>query len=102
MFEREKAEEIASRVKGVLQIRNNIAMIPRRMARPDDEIEADIENQLRLSPFVDSETITVSVCAGIAILQGRIKDERAFRIAEQEARQCGAHLVINKLRIAPP
>jgi osmotically-inducible protein OsmY len=101
-FEREKAEEIAGRVKGVFGIRNDLTTSAGMLDRLDEEIEADIEDQLRWSPFIDGEAVTVSVQAGIATLQGRVRDARALRIAEQEARQGGALVVINELRIAPP
>lgn len=67
--------------------------------KPDREIVEDIENQLRWSPFVDEDEVTVTVEDGVATLTGRVDTWSERSAAEENAIEGGAHEVRNLLDI---
>jgi len=125
-FEKLRAREIASGVKGVTSVNNGLSVSnpkftyysfpyswyynapfyynrePGWMAtsdRNDAEIKEEIESEFTWSPFVDVEQITVTVDNGAATLTGTIKDWNDVRDATENAYEGGAHRVINKLKV---
>jgi osmotically-inducible protein OsmY len=124
-FEKRRAEEAASRVKGVVGITNNLLVsreyeIPvtdpyldpweRDGARPytyhppypltrDEQIKKDIEDELWWSPFVDLSDISVSVDNGVATLTGTVQSWSEYRAARENAYEGGAIFVHNRLRV---
>lgn len=98
-FEKGRADDVASRTKGIVAVRNNISVEggeqpltyepyveedvhpynypwydyePSPTYTRDSEIETDIEDELWWSPFVDRDQVTVSVENGVAHLTGRV------------------------------
>lgn len=98
-FEKNRAEEVASRVKGVVAVDNNLTMTEGWTWKDDWELKQDVESQLFWSPFVDSDAINVEVDHGTVILKGAVSDWSDYRAARENAMQAGAKDVTNKLRI---
>jgi osmotically-inducible protein OsmY len=65
----------------------------------DGEIEVEIRNEFFWSPFVDGDTITVSVENGIATLSGSVATKSERSMAEANAYEGGAAQVINNLEV---
>lgn len=98
-FEASRAERVASRVKGVVDVINHLDVRTPRSDEQDWRIRQEIADQLRRSPYVQSEDIAVSVEDGIATLTGRIGSWTAYREATRQAFQGGALKVRNELEV---
>ncbi len=70
-----------------------------RAEKSDREIKQDIENELRQSPFVDSEKVAVTVKSGVATLTGTVDGWTEYADAEANAYQGGAKKVQNYLKL---
>ncbi len=99
-FDRRRAEDLTSRVKGVVAVENNLR-VKSRDARSDQEIKADIEERLFWNSYVDSENIKVTVEDGVATLMGIVDRLEERKKAEEIALYGGANRVINKLKVMP-
>ena len=125
-FEKEQAEDIASKTNGVIAVENNLKVFddndyyfnnyygwntyfPPYMVnvtpsyKTDREIKDDIESQLWWSPYVNENEVKVTVVNGKATLEGTVYTEREKRYAEINALEGGATSVENDLvvRYAP-
>jgi len=121
-FEKEQAENIASRVNGVVAIENNLKMEDQntftydgyigwdniypgmyyevdREYETDRAIKSDIEDQLWWSPYVNEDEVTVAVNDGVARLTGTVDTRREKLYAEVNAYEGGAKEVKNKLDV---
>lgn len=98
-FEKNRAEEIAQRTKGVTQVSNYLEVGRQWTRRDDIEILRDIESELWWSPFVDSDQVTVSVEDGVATLTGEVDSWLERRIAQENAIEGGAKEVNNRIQI---
>lgn len=98
-FEKEKAAEAATRVRGVADLINNLRVDRSWTPKDDWEIKQDIESELWWSPFVDQEEISVTVAEGVATLVGQVDTLRDRRIATDNAYEGGARKVHNHLRV---
>ncbi len=126
-FEKARAEEAASSVTGVSDVRNYLAVdfddsrlvhdpyvdgwyvddfawngLARDRVTPtrtDWELRREIEDELWWSPFVDSQEVRVTVENGIATLTGSVDTWSEWRAAKENAYEGGARVVINKLQV---
>jgi osmotically-inducible protein OsmY len=98
-LEKEKAEEVASVVKGVAAVTNNLRVNRNWTPKDDWEIKKDIEDELWWSPFVDEEGISVAVTDGLATLAGVVDTLRERRVATENAYEGGAKQVRNLLKV---
>lgn len=124
-FEKSKADEVASRVDGVIVVDNNLVVEkdydlytydpyvdrwyyyddywydyePYYPAKTDSEIKADIQDELWWSPFVDSDDIKTTVEDGVATLTGTVDSLSEYNAAENNAYEGGALYVDNDLTI---
>jgi osmotically-inducible protein OsmY len=125
-FEKGRADDVASRTKGVVTVRNNLTVSdggkpltyepyveedmypynydwydyePSPTYTRDSEIETDIEDELWWSPFVDKDQVTVSVENGVAHLTGEVDTWRERDAATQNAYEGGATWVDNDLTV---
>ncbi len=122
-YEKSHAEDVAYRLNGVVGVKNNLDVsyptvtyhnfrwdpyhyysphyydVPRLPLISDNEIKADIEDELFWSPFVDADEVKVSVDNGVATLTGTVDDWNEFYSAAENAREGGASSVINKLKV---
>ena len=117
-FQRMEAQDIASRTKGVVEVRNHLRTEPDysraylhrgrlsyesgRTGPPlkaDAQIKKDIERAMFWSPFVDRDEITVTVHDGVAILTGTVGGWLAYGEALRDAYKGGAVDVLNRLSV---
>lgn len=122
-FEKNRAEDVASRVSGVVDVENHMLVDydstyiydpyvddymtedelidyePRAPMKPDSEIKEAITSELWWSPFVDSGSVNVSVEDGVATLTGTVDTWSERRSATENAYEGGATLVDNDLKV---
>jgi osmotically-inducible protein OsmY len=98
-FEKNEAEDAVSRVKGVVEVENDLNIDKTPVIKTDWEIKKDIERHLFWSPFVDSDDITVSVNDGVATLTGSVYAWFELRTAMKDALEGGARWVVNRLDV---
>jgi osmotically-inducible protein OsmY len=125
-FEKGRADDVASRAKGVVEVRNNLSVEagdeplayepyaeedmypydydwydyePSPTYTRDSEIRTDIEDELWWSPFVDANQVTVSVENGVAHLTGEVDTWSEREAATQNAYEGGATWVDNDLTV---
>lgn len=127
-FEREQANDVVARTQGVVEVENHLAVqtglglrqydpyvdpwMPHSRpyygywtgpysysALTDQQIEAEIEDELWWSPFVDGDEITVKVDDGVATLTGDVDSWSEFTSATENAYEGGAVRVRNRLQI---
>jgi osmotically-inducible protein OsmY len=124
-FEKAQADDVASRVSGVILVDNNLVVHddydryiydpyvddnylhdydwyhyrPRFPAKSDWQIKADIEDELFWSPFVDADDVTVTVNHGEATLTGSVNSWSEFNAAANNAYEGGAIYVNNDLLV---
>ncbi len=94
-----QAEELASRINGVVEVQNNLRVHEILNAKTDREIKEEIQEQLWWSPFVDSDSIAVSVTDGVATLTGTANSRMEVGAAITNAKQGGAKKVVDQLKI---
>jgi len=124
-FEKIQAGDVASRVKGVVAVDNNLTVdngyasyyhspyvddwyvydydwyhhVPLHTDKSDAKIKEDIEDELFWSPFVDSDNVSVSVENGVAMLTGNVNSSSEYFAATENAYEGGASFVENHLVI---
>lgn len=120
-YEKYHAEDLASKVKGTVQVVNNIDVYettaydryypynyyyPSPYIAPeayyeaemsDSQIKENIESELWWSPFVNESDVTVEVDQGVAKLTGVVDSWRERDAAIENAREGGAKSVIDYL-----
>ncbi len=107
-FEKQSAEDAVTGVPGVIEIENNLEIIPAENAQsgtyitepdlpPDSEIRKKVENELWWSPFVNENQIKVIVENGSVILNGTVNTRFQKQQAEKKALEGGAFTVENNL-----
>jgi len=123
-FEKNRAEQISSYVKGITDIDNELAIDGENYMPyvydysfhtyyPQDKVETEFENiktdneilsnteeQIFWSPFVNEEEVDVSVDQGIVTLSGTVQTPRERIHAEKNAYEAGAITVENEITVA--
>jgi osmotically-inducible protein OsmY len=100
-YEKTRAEELASRVHGVVKVSNELVGESVWTGHSDIKIHNDILTELWCSPFVDSDEVTIEVEHGVATLTGVVDSWTERHLAEENAYEGGAKEVINHLRLRP-
>lgn len=128
-YEKAEAEDVASRARGVIEVKNNLSVSypsvadyysgydpywsfpsyylnssPFSSTRPyrsDAEIKEDIEDEMFWSPWVwmHHDGITVTVTNGVATLNGTVSSWFTYNIATENAFEGGASQVINNITV---
>jgi osmotically-inducible protein OsmY len=125
-FEKYHAEDVTSRVRGVIAVRNNMFVdypsvplydpyvdgwyyphvsIPFEqghryyLGKTDAQIEEEIKEELWWSPFVNLEDVEVTVEDGIATLSGDVDSWVEYNAAIENAYEGGAIRVRQKMKI---
>lgn len=124
-YEKFHAEDVAARVDGVVSVNNDIEVedqvmgaydpyvdpyypfgydwyrydVPRRTFLSDAEIEEDVQDELFWSPFVDSDSVHVTVDHGVVTLTGTVDSWAEASAAVENAYEGGAAWVDNDLVI---
>lgn len=97
-----RAEEIASGVKGVSVVINNIEVSTGESVT-DQMVQADIASSLERNADVDRENVTIEVDNGEVALSGTVDSWLAYTEAEEAALYTvGVEAVNNNLKIEPP
>ena len=99
IYERNHAENVASRIRGVKSLTNHISFSKPEIEKTDWEIQLDFENQVWWSPFLSSQDIVATVEDGKATLSGSVQHMHQRLIAEQQAFEAGASIVLNRLQV---
>jgi osmotically-inducible protein OsmY len=95
------AEEAAREVPGVLEVVNEIAIVP-LPPRTDREIASDILAVLARHPRVELPRISVDVIKGVVHLRGSVSSRaRKCLVQELVASVAGVQEVVNELTVAP-
>ena len=126
-FEKAQAEEMASIIKGVLIVDNNLQVnqtyrpflyephiysrypygyrwyhyTPPLSVKSDARIKQDIKDELWWSPFVDAGDVNVAVDEGVATLTGTVQSWSESYAAMENAYEGGANRVYNNLDVKP-
>ena len=98
-FDKRRAESVASSIRGVSEVQNNLTVksaVPEPVS--DLNLKYRIENRLYWSPLIDDSEVTVAVSGGRVTLTGVVDSPNAFQIAAKIARQAGAKQVSNQIR----
>jgi osmotically-inducible protein OsmY len=124
-FEKSQADDVTSKVKGVIMVDNNLKVRedydpyvydpyvddsyfynydgypdrPRFPANSDFRIEQDIQDELFWSPFVDAGDVNVTVVQGEATLTGTVNSWSEYNAAANNAYEGGAVYVDNELTV---
>lgn len=124
-FEKSQADDVASRINGVLFVDNNLVVSeldvpyvydpyvdsyspydfnwyqyePQQTGASDTEIKDDITDEMWWSPFVDADEVTVVVNNGVATLTGEVDSWYERQSALENAIEGGATRVINNLKV---
>lgn len=99
--EKRVAKEVASRIKGVLSVEDEIQVSP-LARRPDDEIERDVVRALTRDVWVDASRLQVRVDDGVVYLSGTVEDSTSRSAAEDDAWSVrGVTEVVNDIAVMP-
>lgn len=122
-FEKSHADDLASRVEGVIEVVNNLDVThdtlytydpwvdpwtprvfdwhfsPVYTHKSDWRIRRDIEEELFWSPFVDADEVTVTVVDGVATLSGTVGSHMEAGAARDNAYEAGATFVRDELEV---
>jgi osmotically-inducible protein OsmY len=124
-FEKSQADDVASRVNGVIMVDNNLVVqrkeapytydpyvdnwysydfnsyyrSPPHPFANDWQIKKDIEDELFWSPFVDADDVNVTVEEGVATLTGSVDSWSEYHAAANNAYDGGAVYVDNELAV---
>ncbi len=98
-FERNHAEEVVSKLRGVVEVANRLKFLSPETRQNDDEILGNIRSELMWSPFVDDDGVEALVEDGVATLTGTVSSVLEKRKADENAREGGAVRVRNRLEV---
>jgi osmotically-inducible protein OsmY len=103
-FDKARAEDVASRVKGVVDVENLLDVREAQPWKSDRAIKEDVQDQLYWDGLVDEAKVDVSVEDGVASLSGTVDTWYQYTKAAEDARAGGAREIRNDLHVrnAPP
>jgi osmotically-inducible protein OsmY len=87
-WQKSRAGYIAINVDGVVELKNELKVIPEGFIR-DEDIRKDIEASLARNAFVKPEHVRVDVHDAHVVLSGTVEDYREYRTAERIASYTG-------------
>jgi osmotically-inducible protein OsmY len=95
-----RSQEIISSIPGVIQIVNDLAVVP-TVSTDDNSIAQQIREALQRMSEIDLESVTIVVEKGVVTLTGKVPHWNAYYSAEFAARNTGGVLdVRNELILA--
>jgi len=98
-FEKEYAEEIASKVIGVAEVKNNIEVHYKWVWKANEDIKSDLEQTLYWNVYVDEKDVSIEVEEGKVILYDTVNNLLELREAVNCAFEAGAKDVQSRLKI---
>lgn len=99
LYEKRRAEDVASQVVGVVSVVNNIRPTRRWTWKSDQEVKTDVKDEWFWSPFVDGEDLTVRVQQGHVTIAGAVEDWSEMLAAVDNAFESGAKSVETYIRV---
>lgn len=84
-FERERAEQAARGVLGVVSVRNSITLKPRTPAVTAAEIKRGIEAAFRRNALIDAQSVRVDAAGSEVVLRGEVRSWSERDQAQQAA-----------------
>ncbi len=95
------AEDIVGRVRGVIDVINNLSVVP-PLARSDEEITESVIANLKRDSWVEWANISVETIDGVVFLRGTVKSRVEKQEAENDARWlAGVVDVVNHIVVKP-
>lgn len=125
-FEKAVADDVASKVSGVVSVDNNIEVdeyaapyvydpyldawcnyeydwyahqLPSKTLKSDKRIKEDLQQELFWTPFVDADQVNIAVDEGIVTLTGRVDSWMEYHAAAENALEAGAVWVDNDMTV---
>lgn len=98
-YERERAEDVASSVQGVVDVQNNLGVDYTWPWKNDEQIASNIETEYFWSIVIDDDDIMISVEDGVADLSGVVDDWQEYNAAVENAFDGGARKVRSNLQV---
>jgi osmotically-inducible protein OsmY len=98
-YERQLAEEVTSRIDGVIDLENGLLVSGGGWAADDAQLRAAVEEQLWWSPYIDERNVTVAVRHGEVTVTGHAPDSMRRELVSELGYAAGARNVINQLRV---
>jgi osmotically-inducible protein OsmY len=92
-FERERAEEAAAGVDGIIAIENHLDVREPARHLSDVELAHDVASKLERDAWVATGSVVVSAVAGVVALEGSVTSPNAKRRAIDDAYDAGARRV---------
>ena len=101
VWQRRIARDVANRLKGVVDVVNELRVIP-PARRPDDEVAADVRAALVRDSWVDERKVAVQVANGVVYLSGVVDSyvEKSY-VASDAWSVPGVVDVVDNVVIAP-
>jgi osmotically-inducible protein OsmY len=93
--EKTLAGEVAMGVKGVVELENNVTVLPNEK-QTDSDLESEISELFRFAALLDDSQLEVSVKHGQVVLNGKVSSSFQKSHAEKLAWQAGAKDVDNR------
>jgi osmotically-inducible protein OsmY len=84
-FERDRAEKAARRVRGVVSVRNSIALRTHTPSPAAPDIKRGIEDAFRRNALIDAQSVRVEAQGSEVILRGEVRSWSEHDQAEQTA-----------------
>jgi len=101
-YEKLRAEMAASRVPGVLAVKNELGIAASaRSARTDVQLRRDILSELRWDPRVDASRVQVTVENGVATIRGVVPDWESYNAVLENVFEASPARIENRLERAP-
>jgi len=94
-----QAEDVASRTRGVVGIKNNLTIDQRSRWLADETVRQAIECRLHWSAFLEPDQITVTVKEGKAILSGELDTWSQHETVVMKALTSGAKGVVSHINV---
>ncbi len=100
-WEKERAEEVVSGLRGVVSVTNELAVVP-TTSFSDEAIAQDVVAALGRSVLVEAGQVDVTVSGGVVRLKGSVPSAAARNAAYRAAsRSAGVLNVLNDLVVSP-
>ncbi len=87
------------RVRGVQSIDNNLTVSREWIYKTDLTLHGDVKRELYWNPYVEEENVIVTVDDGVVTLDGVSDSWFKRRQAAEEAKEAGAKVIENNLRV---
>jgi len=101
LYEKRTASEIVNRIKGVVDVVNELRVAP-VARRSDADIAADVRAALTRDVWVDERKIDVSTVNGVVYLSGTVQSYTEKSYAESDAWSVSGVIdVVNNITISP-